>query len=292
MTIGHIGFIGTGVMGEPMCANLAGKCGVPVTAFDLDAEPLARLADAGVVTAASVVDLVAVADLILLSLPGGEQLSALCESELLEHTRDGQIIVDTSTSPVDLTRELAQKFAEKGVAFADAPIARTRQAAQTGALSIMVGADDELFAAIRPVLDHMASDVTHCGGVGTGQIAKILNNMVLMQTVLALSEALTIGRRAGIEGDVLFDTLSKGSADSFALRNHGLKALLPGEFPLRAFSTEYAQKDLAYALDLAADQGVEATGAKNVGDILQAAKDLGLGPNYWPALLKVVDGGD
>jgi hypothetical protein len=292
MTISHIGFIGTGVMGEPMCANLAGKCGLPVTAFDLDAGPLARLAVSGVATAASVADLVAVADLILLSLPGGDQLSALCESDLFEHTRAGQIIVDTSTSPVELTRELAAKFADKGVAFADAPIARTRQAAQTGTLSIMVGADEELFAAIRPVLDHMASDVTHCGGVGTGQIAKILNNMVLMQTVLALAEALTIGRRAGIEGEVLFDTLSKGSADSFALRNHGLKALLPGEFPLRAFSTEYARKDLAYALDLAADQGVEATGAKNVGDILQAAQDLGLGPNYWPALLKVVEGGD
>lgn len=287
--IGGIGFIGVGVMGEPMCANLAGKCGLPVTAFDLDPAPLARLAGAGVATATSVEALVEAADLILLSLPGGEQLAALCQDELLPRTRAGQIIVDTSTSPVDLTRILAARFGDKAVDYADAPIARTRQAAQTGTLSIMVGASTEVFARIRPILDHMASEVSHCGDVGAGQIVKILNNMVLMQTVLALSEALTIGRRAGVDGEVLFETLAKGSADSFALRNHGMKALLPGEFPLRAFSTEYAQKDLAYALGLAAEQGVEASGALNVGDILQAAKDMGLGPNYWPALLKVVD---
>jgi len=292
MSIGHIGFIGTGVMGEPMCANLAGKCGVPVTAFDLDPAPLARLAEVGVETAPSVAAVVATADLILLSLPGGEQLAALCESELLAQTRAGQIIVDTSTAPVDLTRALAAKFAERGVDYADAPIARTRQAAREGTLSIMVGASDTVFARIRATLDHMAAEVTHCGGIGAGQIVKILNNMVLMQTVLALSEALTIGRQAGVDGKVLFETLSKGSADSFALRNHGMKALLPGDFPLKAFSTAYAQKDLSYALQLATEQGVDATGAINVGAILQAAKEMGLGDNYWPALLKAVEGGE
>ncbi len=289
MTISHIGFIGTGVMGEPMCANLAAKCGLPVTAFDLDPEPLARLAERGVATAPDVTTLIARADLILLSLPGGEQLQALCESELLPRCRAGQVIVDTSTSPVDLSRNLAARFADMGVDYADAPIARTRQAARDGTLSIMVGADDAVFDRVRPILDHMASDVTHCGAVGAGQIVKILNNMVLMQTVAALSEALTIARRAGVAGEVLFETLSKSSADSFALRNHGLKALLPGDFPLKAFSTDYAIKDLSYALQLAADQGVEASGAKNVGDLLQAAKDAGLGDNYWPALLKVIE---
>ena len=84
----------------------------------------------------------------------------------------------------------------------------------------------------------MASEVTHCGEAGAGQAVKILNNMILFQTGVALAEALTIARAHGIDGKVLFETLTKGSANSFALRNHGMKAMLPGVFPERAFSTD------------------------------------------------------
>ena len=92
----------------------------------------------------------------------------------------------------------------------------------------MVGADKPLYDTIKPYLDCMASDISHCGEAGAGQMVKILNNMVLFQTVLGLSEALTMARRAGLDGEVLFDALGKGSANSFALQNHGVKALLPG----------------------------------------------------------------
>lgn len=115
----------------------------------------------------------------------------------------------------------------------------------------MVGADDAVFAKLRPLISTFATDITHCGPVGAGQVVKILNNMVLMETVVALGEAMETATRAGLDARVLFETLAKGSADSFALRNHGMKAMLPGAFPERAFSTEYARKDLTYALDLA-----------------------------------------
>ena len=292
MTAMNIGFIGLGVMGEPMCRNLARKCGLPVTAFDLNPEPLARAAEDGVQTAASMADLVAAADVIFLSLPGGEQLEAVCRGAdgLLAFVRTGQTIVDTSTSPVSLTRELAAEFKAKSVDYADTPIARTRQAAQDGTLSIMVGASDELFKRLRPLLDFMGSDVAHCGDVGCGQIVKTLNNMVLMETVQALSEALTIGQRAGMDGEVLFKTLMNGSADSFALRNHGMKAMLPGVFPEKAFSVDYALKDMSYALDLADETGVAATGAKNAEAALRQAHDLGYGDNYWPVIVKATNG--
>jgi hypothetical protein len=288
-----IGFIGTGVMGEPMCRNMAAKSGRAMVAFDLDPEPLARLAEVGVVAADSVAAVAGTAELVFLSLPGGEQLAEVCQAPggLLESCRPGQTVVDTSTSPVALSRELAARFAERGIDYADAPIARTRQAAIEGTLSIMVGAGAEVFARIRPLLACCASEVSHCGPVGAGQVIKLMNNMVLVQTVLALSEALTIARRAGLEGEVLFDTLTKGSADSFALRNHGFKALLPGAFPERAFSTEYAQKDLRYALELAAETGVEASGAENAAAALEASRQAGFGANYWPALINVVDPG-
>jgi len=243
-----IGFIGVGTMGEPMCRNMARKSGATVLACDRDPVPLKRLAADGVKTA-SLDEIVESAGTILLSLPGGKEVEQIClgEGGLLRKAKPGWTVIDLSTAPVVLARRLYAEFEGKGAAFADAPVARTRQAAIDGTLSIMVGATAQCFARIEPLLHHMASDVTHCGEAGSGQAVKILNNMVLFQTVVALGEALSIARAYGVDGKVLFDTLAKGSADSFALRNHGMKAQLAGIFPERAFSTEYALKDLSYA---------------------------------------------
>src|SRR4029434_3224463 len=115
---------------------------------------------------------------------------------------------------------------------------------------------------------------------------KILNNMILFQTGVALAEALSIAQDHGVDGKVLFETLTKGSCDSFALRNHGMKAIVPGHFPERAFSTEYALKDLSYALELAADAGIKIRGAELVGTILREAIDAGSGDNYFPVIAK------
>jgi 3-hydroxyisobutyrate dehydrogenase-like beta-hydroxyacid dehydrogenase len=116
--------------------------------------------------------------------------------------------------------------------------------------------------------------------------------MVLFETVNALAEAAAIARRSGVAPKLLLETLSKGSADSFALRNHGMKAIVPGEFPLRAFSTEYALKDLSYALDLASQVGVKPRGATLVGDIFREAIDAGTGDNYFPVISKLIDAPD
>jgi hypothetical protein len=139
------------------------------------------------------------------------------------------------------------------------------------------------------LLATLATDITHCGPIGAGHIVKILNNMVLMETVVALSEAVAIARRAGLDDGMLFKTLMKGSADSFALRNHGMKAILPGDFPERAFSTEYARKDMSYALALAQQVGIDARGAKTANDFLRQTSECGFGQMYWPVLSRVVD---
>ena len=282
-----IGFIGVGVMGEPMCRNLAQKSGQAVAAYDLAPAPLQRLAKHRVATARSAAALARDCDRVFLSLPGGKELASAC-AELLPAARPGQTVVDLGTSPVRLTRELARDFAAKGAAYADAPVARTREAAEQGTLSVMVGADDATFAAIRPLLDCFAAEVTLCGAVGAGQIAKIMNNMVLIETVVALSEALAVAERAGADRKLLLETLAKGSADSFALRNHGLKAIVPDVFPARAFSTNYALKDLSYALDLAEETGVAVNGARNAQRLLKAAAARGWDENYWPVVSRVI----
>jgi 3-hydroxyisobutyrate dehydrogenase-like beta-hydroxyacid dehydrogenase len=286
-----IGFIGLGVMGEPMCRNLAVKQDAPVTGFDQSAAPLERLAAHGVGAASSLPALVHGSDIIFLALPSGKHVEAVVQGVegLLAQGRAGQLVVDLGTSPVGLTREFATEFAAKGMRYADAPIARTRQAAEAGTLSIMVGADEATFADIRPLLACLATDITHCGPVGAGQIAKIMNNMVLIQTVIGLSEALAVARRAGLDGAVLFETLAKGSADSFALRNHGMKAIVPGQFPERAFSAEYALKDLGYALELAREVGLDLRSAGLADELLKETISKGYGAQYWPVVSRVID---
>ena len=262
-------------MGAPMCRNLAEKSRARVIAHDRRS------------TGTSVRE-VSAADVIFLSLPGEPEVREVC-NELLEHARPGQAIVDCSTAPVALAQELAAAFAARGGHFADAPVARTRQAAIDGTLSITVGADPALFGRIEPLLRCMASEVTHCGAPGAGQAVKLLNNMVLSTTVMALAEALAVAKASGVVAPQrLFETLAKGSADSFALRNHGMKALLPEAHPERAFPVTYMLKDLAYALELARSAGLELQGAGTVRRLLQETAALGLGEAYHTALIEAV----
>jgi 3-hydroxyisobutyrate dehydrogenase-like beta-hydroxyacid dehydrogenase len=286
-----LGFIGLGVMGAPICRNLAAK-GHALRAFDSDLETLAQMDQSGVTPAESVRDVAEHADIIFLSLPGGTQVNAVClgAGSLLTHVKPGGLVVDLSTTPVNLARDLNARFSARGIQFADAPVARTRQAAVDGTLSVMVGANDKVFARIKPYLECIATDITLCGGPGSGQAMKIINNLVLFQNVVALAEALALIGHAGIDPEFAFEVLSKGSADSFALRNHGMKAMLKGNYPERAFSSEYALKDIRYALRLGEEAGMYLHGADNAKETIKKAIRAGYGKEYFPALAKVIAG--
>ena len=286
----QIGFIGLGVMGEPMCRNLALKSKLEVVALDLDPRPLERLAAQGVRNGGSVRAVVEKSDVIFLSLPSGETVDELVHAPdgILSSIAAGQIVVDLSTSPVDTTRRLAKEFAARQAVFIDAPVARTRAAAEAGTLAVMVGSDAATFEKMRPLIATFATDIALCGPVGCGQVLKIMNNMLIFQHVAALCEAKVIGERMGVDPKVLFEALSNGSADSFALRNHGMKAVLPGEFPLRAFSVQYAKKDLRYGLRLGEDAKIELDNAKRVDALFAKAIEAGFGDNYWPVISRLI----
>jgi len=285
--IGTIGFIGLGVMGEPMCGHLARRSGCSVLAHDLRREPLGRLAALGV-TAATPDEMAQRCDLVLMSLPDGKAVQSVIAA-LEPGLSAGQCVVDTSTSPVALTREIGTRLEARGIGYADAPVARTREAAARGDLSITVGASDAVFAHVRPVLETMGSDVTHCGPVGCGEVVKILNNMLVFQNTAAIAEAIALGRRNGVPPDVLLPAIALGSGDSFVLRNHGMKSLLPRVFPDRAFSVRYALKDLSYALAMADDAGVAVPGARLTMQRLKDAETAGHGEVYHPVILQVID---
>jgi 3-hydroxyisobutyrate dehydrogenase-like beta-hydroxyacid dehydrogenase len=176
-----------------------------------------------------------------------------------------------------------------GMLFADAPVARTRQAAIDGTLSIMVGASEELFAKVAPLLSYMGSDVTRCGDVGCGQVVKLINNTLLFEQVAAIAEMMVVAERAGVTPAKLIEAVGLGSGNSFALQNHGKKAMAPRDFPEKAFPSHYALKDLSYTLDLAEQMGVEAKLGKLASSYYQAAVDAGIGAKYFPAIIELVD---
>ena len=293
MEFGIIGFIGVGVMGEPICRHIATKSAARVLACDPDPAPLARLKAYGV-HASTRQAMVEQAQIILMSLPSDKVLRAVVDGDdstpgLLALCKPGQIVMDLSTSPLDLTREIAAQFQARGVAFVDAPVMRTRAAAESGSLAVPVGASPALFARVEPLIALFATDITHGGDVGAGQVVKILNNMVLYETVLALAEARAICVRAGYDPERLFKAMSTGSADSFALRNHGLKAILPQAFPERAFPVTYARKDIQFAVEMAESLGVNATGANNLLACFDEAIAMGHGDKYAPAISLVFE---
>jgi 3-hydroxyisobutyrate dehydrogenase-like beta-hydroxyacid dehydrogenase len=172
-------------------------------------------------------------------------------------------------------------------------VARTAQAAVDGTLSIMVGAEPALFERLRPYLACMGSEITHCGPVGAGAAVKLMNNMVVAQTVVALAEALAVARASGaVDPEVLFQTLTKGSADSFVLRNHGMKSLLPDHHPTRgAFPTSYIIKDLSYAIALAESAGLDLAQAATTKRLMERTAEAGYRDNYYTAVIRTIQKG-
>lgn len=271
-----------------MCSNLLRKSRQPVSVYDPDADKQARAVSAGATPRHSVTDVGANSDIVFLSLPGAKQVEEVClgTNGLASMEHPPRIIVDTSTTDVDTTRAIARKLKEKSISFVDAPIARMPEAAQTGTLLFMVGANDALFKEIQPLLAHMGSDIVHCGNSGAGQTVKILNNMVLFVNVAALAEAIAIGRSAGVDPQRLMETLALGSADSTALRVAGMKSLAVDVFPNGRFSAGYAFKDISLATTLAQQGHVVPSCALNVQALLKRALDDGQGDAYYPIFSK------
>lgn len=290
-----IGFVGLGVMGAPMCRNIAAKHQGPVIAFDNNPQALDDIASANVTVANSLDELANHADIVFLSLPGSPQVRAVCTGDnnnpgtLAGAGNPPAVIVDLSTTDVASARSVATDLQGRGIQFADAPVARTREAAQRGELSIMVGASDALFEQIAPLLHYMGSDVTRCGDTGCGQVMKLTNNALVFENTLALAEMMIIAERAGVDNAVFLDALSKGSGDSFVARNHGVKAMQPRAFPDKSFPSAYAIKDLAYVLELAGQNGVTARVADLARRYYTTEANQDTGARYFPCVIELID---
>src|SRR5690606_22811375 len=223
VTVERLGYIGLGVMGSRMARNLAKKSGLPVIGYDIDAAKARALEADGVQVASSIREVVESADVVFLCVPGEPQVREAClgEGGIAEYVRAGQTIVDMTTAGPGIDREVAEALVARGVQFADAPVAKGVPSAADGTLAITVGGSGEVVASIMPYLQCMGTDISHCGPIGTGQVMKLMNNMLVLQNVSALSEAMAIATRAGVDRSRVFDILQHGSGASFAMMRHG-----------------------------------------------------------------------
>nr|WP_314492888.1 3-hydroxyisobutyrate dehydrogenase [uncultured Pseudomonas sp.] len=200
----RIAFIGLGNMGAPMARNLL-KAGQQLNLFDLNPTVLAELQALGGQVCASPKEAASTADAVITMLPAAAHVRSvyLGEDGVLAGIRAGTPALDCSTIDPKTAREVSQAAADNGVDMGDAPVSGGTGGAAAGTLTFMVGASDALFATFKPVLAHMGRNIVHCGGVGTGQIAKICNNLLLGISMIGVSEAMALGDALGIDTQVL-----------------------------------------------------------------------------------------
>jgi 3-hydroxyisobutyrate dehydrogenase len=248
-----IGFIGLGNMGGRMTRCITGK-GVEVLGFDAH-EP--NIAGAGASAASSTGDVADRADIVFLSLPDSRVVESvvLGDGGVLAHAREGQVVVDLSTANPESTRSIAAALAEKGAHYLDAGISGGAAAAEKGALTLMVGGDEDALDRARPAMAHFASNVFYMGASGSGHTTKLLNNFLNAVALSATSEVMVAGRRAGLDMDALLAVLNTSSGVNFATLNRFPK-IVHGDYLKGGLTNSLMMKDVLLYTELIAGLGV------------------------------------
>ncbi len=250
-----IGFVGTGIMGFPMARNLA-KAGYQVKAYDLDADKSRRLSEYGVSIVADNKDVARDSDVLICMLSSGPVCDSVLmgDSGLIAHMRPGSLLVVMSSIPVETARNQAQ-FCEKfGVGFVDAPVSGGEKGAVEGNLAIMAGGTHEAYEKARPILEVMGRP-THIGPVGTGELAKLVNQMMVASNIASVAEAMLLAEKGGADPAKVREALLGGFADSTILRQHAQK-MISGNFVPGGIA-RYQVKDTKTAIDFARSVGID-----------------------------------
>lgn len=285
-----IGFIGLGAMGLPMARNIMKK-GFPLVAHDIvDSKREAAVA-AGAQRAASAKEVAARSDIVITILPAASdvQTAILGPDGVLDGIRAGSTVIEMSTVDAATVEALAKPIASKGAGLLAAPVVRGVAGAVNGTLGIYAGGDPAVFERCKPVLSAVGTDIEYCGALGTGNTVKLVNNMVVGITVCVLAEAMALGVKGGVDPDVLYESLAKGSANSFVLQNHVRKHAMTGDFREGLFSIDYEMKDLDLALACADNLQVPQSFASLAYQTYQQARALGLSKSYYPAVFQVIE---
>ncbi|HEX6211120.1 MAG TPA: 3-hydroxyisobutyrate dehydrogenase [Methylomirabilota bacterium] len=285
-----IGFIGTGTMGQPMLANLLKKS-FAVVAYDAAPAALAAALKLGAAGAASVAEVARRADLLITMLPSSSHVESvyLGAGGVLESAVAGRLCVDMSTIDPGVSRRVAAALAGRGVRFLDAPVSGGVPGAVDGTLAIMVGGEARDLEEARPALSAMGANVIHVGAVGSGEAAKICNNLIAGVAAVAVSEAFRIAEGFGVDPKVLTEVISKSSGNTWVMQQaHPVPGLVPRAASSRdyapGFMTDLMAKDLGLAVNAARELRVPVVVATAAQQILRLASSHGLGRKDFTAV--------
>ena len=284
----RLGFIGVGNMGGPMAAHVVGA-GHDVGVFDLRAESVDPLEEAGARRASSPADAADGAEAVLLSLPMPTDVEEVVAGNggLLDALDSGTAILDLTTSSPSMSRQLAQTSSERGIAFLDAPVSGGVYGARKGTLAVMVGGPEDVFETYKPVLETFAAKVVLCGDVGAGNVVKVVNNMLAFIGMMGTTEALLLGAKAGVDPAVLREVVQASSGASFVW-DSGTRAILRDR--LRpSFTNTLAGKDIGLAGDLAAELDVPIPMGRQTQSLIESYRDNGFADEDVLATVKALE---
>ena len=284
----RIGFIGLGLMGHGMAKNLVTK-GFPLTVrANRNRKPLEDILAAGAKEVSTNADVARASDIVFLCVTGAPQVEdiVLGVDGLAAGAREGLIVVDTSTSEPATTAKMRETLAAKGIAFVDAPLARTPLEAEQGRLNIMVGADDAMFAKLKPVIAAFAENIIHAGPPGHGIVLKLINNFIAQAICTASAEALATAAKSGLSIRKLHEVISAGGVNSGVFQMVVGRLLESGSLDGMKFTLANASKDLRYYTHLTESLGLPSIVGEAVHQSLVTANALGFGEKYVPSLIE------
>ena len=288
-----IAFIGLGHMGGGMAPNLA-KAGHEVRAFDLSEVALGKAVDKGCKAAGSAVEACKDADAVMTMLPAGKHVAEVYRTSVFGAVPKSAILMDCSTIDIATARSIEEEAAAAGLTMVDAPVSGGIAAAEGGTLTFMVGGSDEGFEKAKPFLEKMGKAVIHAGGPGSGQAAKICNNMLLGATMAATCETFVLAGKLALDLQTFFDIASKASGQSWSMTSY---CPVPGVGPDTPADREYEGgfaaalmlKDLKLAMEAAQGAGAYTPMGGEAEELYQRFVDLGGGGKDFSGIIKMID---
>ena len=282
-----IGFIGMGIMGQPMSLNLI-KAGFDVTAYNRTESKTKPIVVAEGKSASSPKETAENSDIIITIVsdtPDVEEV-ILGENGVINGAKEGSVVIDMSTISPSATQEIAERLSEKGIEMLDAPVSGGDTGAKNGTLAIMVGGKKEVLENCMPVFEAMGKTITHCGGNGMGQIVKLCNQILVSVTNMAVSEAVLFAQKSGVDAQTMIEATKGGAAGSWQLANQGPKMVDEDFAP--GFMIDLQQKDLRLVLEAASKMNLPIPALSLVHQFYHGNQAHGEGTEGTQALYKSV----
>jgi 3-hydroxyisobutyrate dehydrogenase-like beta-hydroxyacid dehydrogenase len=285
-----VGYIGVGNMGGPMCRNLIKKSNHSVKVFDLNAAAVKTCNDLGATAGSSIADVAKDADIVMTSLPMPKDVEAVAlgDNGILANIARGKTYIDLSTNAPSMVRKIGAAMAAKGIAMLDAPVSGGTTGAEAATIAVIVGGDKKTFDDALPVLQSFSANVLHMGPLGSGTVAKLVNNMISFCNLAALSEGMMLGTTYGLDPAKLLNVIANSSGNSNSVKAFAAR-VLPGSYSPPSFALDLAYKDLHLALELGDELGVPLQQGASTHNLQRLAKGMGWGPDDSASIMRVYE---